>query len=91
MNMKKLLAVAIILLFIGMSIPSTGIVVFNDDTTPPVTTIELDPENPNGNNGWYVSDVTITLEATDDKSGVKAIYYIIEYLEMNGRTILEIF
>jgi hypothetical protein len=38
------------------------------DTTPPVTTHELDGTM--GENDWYISDVTITLEATDDDSGV---------------------
>jgi len=76
--MKKYLAVAVILLFISVIvIPSTG-VVFNDDTTPPVTTHTLDPPEPDGDNGWYVSDVTVTLNATDDISGVKEIRYWIE-------------
>jgi len=38
----------------------------DNDTTPPVTTISFGPLYPDGYNGWYVSDVTITLEATDD-------------------------
>ncbi len=75
MNMKKYLAVAVILLFISVSvIPSTGRV-FTDDTTPPVTTHTLDPLEPDGDNGWYVSDVNVTLNATDDMSGVKEIRY----------------
>lgn len=40
------------------------------DTTPPVTTISLDPATANGNNGWYASAVTVTISATDDDSGV---------------------
>ncbi len=45
--MKKLLAVGVIVLFLGLAIaPSTGIIVFNDDTTPPVTTISFDPPEP---------------------------------------------
>ena len=51
--MKKLLAVGVIVLFLGLAIvPSTGNRVFNDDTTPPVTTHYLDPATPNGDNGW---------------------------------------
>jgi hypothetical protein len=42
--------------------------------TPPVTTISFDPPQPDGENGWYVSDVTVTLEANDD-IGVVATYY----------------
>jgi hypothetical protein len=41
-----------------------------NDTTPPVTTISFDPPVPNGQNGWYVSDVMVTLNATDNDSGV---------------------
>ena len=74
--MKKLLAVGVIVLFLGLAFsPSTGIIVSNDDTTPPVTTHYVDPATPNGDNGWYVNDVEVTLDATDDMSGVKEIRY----------------
>ena len=73
---KKTLVLGIIVLFIGMSItPSTGNILFFDDTTPPVTTISFDPPEPDGENGWYVSDVTVTLNATDDLSGVNITYF----------------
>jgi len=48
-----------------------------NDTNPPVTMRTLNPLIPDGLNGWYVSDVTIILNATDDLSGVKEIKYII--------------
>jgi len=65
--MNKLITLGIMLLFLGMTISSTtGIIVSNDDTTPPVTTCALDPPDPDGDNGWYVSNVTVTLNATDD-------------------------
>jgi len=74
--MKKLLVFGVIVLFIGLAIaPSTGIIVSNDDTTPPVSTHYVDPATPNGDNGWYVNDVEVTLDATDDMSGVKEIRY----------------
>ena len=50
---------------------------YDNDTTPPVTTISFDPPYPDGLNGWYVSNVTVTLNATDDMSGVNTTYYSI--------------
>ena len=74
--MKKLLSLGIIALFIGMSNnPSTGDNISFDDTTPPFTTHNLDPPDPDGLNDWYVSDLNVTLNATDDLSGVKEIKY----------------
>lgn len=74
--LKKLLAVAVILLFISVSvIPSTGDRVSFDDTTPPNTTHVFDPSYPDGENSWYASDVEVTLIAIDDWSGVNATYY----------------
>ena len=75
--MKKLLVIGIIALFVGLAfIPSFNAVSnSNDDTTPPVTIHSLNPPEPDGDNGWYVSDVEVTLTATDDMSGVKEIKY----------------
>ena len=47
---------------------------FNSSFIPPVTTISFDPPEPDGCNGWYVSNVTVTLNATDE-DGVNATYY----------------
>jgi len=44
---------------------------------PPVSTHSLDPPEPDGENGWYVSNVNVTLTATDDMSGVREIRYTI--------------
>ena len=60
-----------------VSVTALAIPYGNDDTTPPVTTYTLDPPEPDGLNGWYVSDINITLNATDDMSGVKEIHYSI--------------
>jgi hypothetical protein len=48
---------------------------FSDDICPPNTTISFDPPEPDGENGWYVSDVNVTLNSTDDLSGVREIHY----------------
>ena len=42
--------------------------------TPPITNISLNPQYPNGNNGWYISNVSVELTATDN-TGVLATYY----------------
>lgn len=76
--MKKLLVVWIVVLFIMMIVPSSGNTALNDDTTPPVTTCTLDPPEPDGLNGWYVADVEVILNATDDLSGVKEIRYVVD-------------
>lgn len=74
-KLYKMLVVGIIILLIhGIIFPSIA-VSNKDDNTPPITTFALDPPEPNGENGWYVSDVNVTLNATDDMSGVKEIYY----------------
>ncbi|MDH7506886.1 MAG: hypothetical protein QHH15_03760 [Candidatus Thermoplasmatota archaeon] len=49
------------------------------DATKPTSTHTLNPATPNGQNGWYVSDITVTLKADDGtepwQSGVKEIKY----------------
>lgn len=75
--LSKTLAVAVIILLSLSVTPSIGIP-FNDDTTPPVTSHTLNPPEPDGLNGWYVSDINATLTATDDISGVNITYYRID-------------
>jgi hypothetical protein len=53
----------------GFSIP------YHYDLCPPNTTISFDPPDPDGENSWYISDVIVTLEATDELSGVREIRY----------------
>ena len=38
------------------------------DNTAPISSYELDPPEPDGENGWYVSYIEVTLEATDSSS-----------------------
>lgn len=47
------------------------------DYIAPTASHSIDPATPNGCNGWYKSDVTITLTANDN-TGIKAIYYRID-------------
>jgi uncharacterized lipoprotein YddW (UPF0748 family) len=45
------------------------------DTVAPVTAATLQPNAPDGQNGWYVSNVSVGLDATDNCSGVNATEY----------------
>ncbi|KAA0002539.1 MAG: hypothetical protein FE048_03565, partial [Thermoplasmata archaeon] len=45
------------------------------DVKPPQTSYSLSPSLPSGENGWYVENVTVTLNAIDDISGVNKIFY----------------
>ena len=47
------------------------------DTTPPETECTLSPSSPNGEYGWYVTPVTVTLESTDP-SGIEWIKYRVD-------------
>src|SRR6266849_9762358 len=47
------------------------------DKTPPMTTASVASGTP-GTNGWYTSDVTVSLNATDNLSGIQNIYYQID-------------
>ena len=52
--------------------PSITISYAVPDTTPPATTISLSPPSPNGQNGWYVAPVTVSISANDpdDTTGI---------------------
>ncbi len=50
----------------------------SDDDTPPITTIDINPAAPNGENNWYISNVTVTLTGTDNHSEVNVTYYRID-------------
>lgn len=47
-------------------------------TAGPVTTAVLSPQSPNGSNGWYTSDVTVTLATYSDGSGAARTEYRID-------------
>ncbi|MEJ7862168.1 MAG: family 10 glycosylhydrolase [Pyrinomonadaceae bacterium] len=57
---------------------SAGTVTIADlqpETTAPTTSAVLNPSPANGSNGWYVTNVTVSLSASDDCSGVAATEY----------------
>ncbi|GGI08100.1 hypothetical protein GCM10011354_27410 [Egicoccus halophilus] len=45
------------------------------DVTPPVTTVATAPGEPDGDDGWFTSPVTVTLEAQDEQSPVASTEY----------------
>ena len=55
-----------------------NILVSSEDDTPPTTTIDITPAIPNGENDWYISNVTVTLTGTDNHSEINATYYRID-------------
>lgn len=92
-DFRRILVFGTILLFVGVSIVpvvgsisrenrfSTEIRLWNpgsrdnNDTTPPVTTYSFNGTE--GENGFYITDVEVTLDATDDISGVNETYYFV--------------
>ena len=46
------------------------------DTTPPSVSVAVDPATPNGENGWYVSPVTVSAAATDDSGSARISYRV---------------
>jgi len=62
-------------------------VVIGVDCCPPETTFVLDPEQPDGENNWFISEITVTVDAVDCcdppyiGSGVKEIKYKVNGVE----------
>ena len=52
----------------------TALAISYGDKMPPVTNISFVPPEPNGCNGWYISNVTVILNASDE-SGVYSTFY----------------
>ncbi|MBC7081181.1 MAG: carboxypeptidase regulatory-like domain-containing protein [Thermoplasmatales archaeon] len=67
-NIRKIGSLVVVVAILASALP-----VLAQDTTPPVTTISVEPQLPVW--GWYVTNVTVTLTAQDDESGVNATYY----------------
>ncbi|RLF32798.1 MAG: hypothetical protein DRN08_06220, partial [Thermoplasmata archaeon] len=49
------------------------------DNNLPFTSYSLSPSSPDGENGWYKSDVTVTLTANDSGSGVYKTWYKLDW------------
>ncbi|MBC7128248.1 MAG: carboxypeptidase regulatory-like domain-containing protein [Thermoplasmatales archaeon] len=67
-NIKKIGSLVVVVAILASALP-----VGAQDTNPPVTTVTFEPDLPVW--GWHVTNVTVTLTATDDESGVNATYY----------------
>ncbi|MFH0962167.1 MAG: chitobiase/beta-hexosaminidase C-terminal domain-containing protein [archaeon] len=52
------------------------------DTVDPATSAALNPAEPDGDNGWYVSEVEVALTATDPEpaSGIYRTYYCVDQI-----------
>jgi hypothetical protein len=55
------------------------------DVTPPQSSHTLDPATPSGDNGWYTTDVEVTLEADDETGTINSGVAEIKY-SVNGGT-----
>lgn len=57
-----------------------ALIAYLNDTTPPVSTLSISPDTPNGANGYYVTAPSVTLTATDGaaSSGVRSLTYQID-------------
>lgn len=63
------------------AVVSAGIVTTADlapETVAPETTATTAPAAPNGTNGWFTTDVSVTLAATDNCSGVASTEYSLD-------------
>ncbi|WP_344066013.1 OmpL47-type beta-barrel domain-containing protein [Microbacterium pumilum] len=56
-------------------VESASVTIVAADTTAPVVVAKVNPANPTGDAGWYTGTVSLTLSATDDRSGVASVQY----------------
>ncbi|QYR23760.1 discoidin domain-containing protein [Paenibacillus sp. sptzw28] len=54
------------------------VVLVGTDKEPPVTSLLLIPDPPDGNNGWYISAPTIAFDASDSQSGPASTVYSLD-------------
>lgn len=68
----------ICLVFIALNVFFTFLIqhpVYAVDTTPPFSTLTVDPTVPNGENNWYVTFPDVTITSSDDDTGVDTLYW----------------
>lgn len=66
---------------------------FPNDTEAPVTTATIDPGEPDGENGWYKGEVSVTLDTDDEDggSGVEMVEYRLDggaWLDYDGTPVV---
>ncbi|KAA0001778.1 MAG: hypothetical protein FE044_04010, partial [Thermoplasmata archaeon] len=71
---------------IGYHTPTVVIRIMVETSNPPETSIILDPAVPDGNNGWYISNVGVSFVASDGDSNHVTTYYSIDGKEWQQYT-----
>ena len=74
---RKGIVLVVMLLFIGISVFSSSGYLISNKTTSRGITISFDPSEPNGDNGWYVTSVTVYFYA-DNGTIIESIYIRID-------------
>ena len=67
---------------------------FPNDTEAPVTSATVDPDEPDGQNGWYKGEVSVTLDTEDEAggSGVEMVEYRLDggaWLDYDGPVVVD--
>ncbi|NOU89323.1 DNRLRE domain-containing protein [Paenibacillus sp. LMG 31460] len=63
---------------IGSTVKTASLTLTVPETIAPVSTATVSPAQPDGQNGWYVLPVTVSLSATDNLSGVASTEYSLD-------------
>ncbi len=62
----------------GLRGPFSQTVHSAQDSSPPVTRISTQPAEPDGANGWFTTPPLVTLNASDNGSGVAQTFYVLD-------------
>ena len=80
---KAILAIALlVLIFTAIANKIEAV----SDVTAPTSSIVLNPSSPDGQNGWYISPIDITISADDLESGVASINWKIDGGSLNTQS-----